>query len=48
MIKAENVVFVACDACVLFYQQYKNPTIDFKKLSRLCTVRTKELAPELF
>lgn len=31
-----------------FVKKFKNPTIDFAKLHRLCIVRTKELAPELF
>jgi hypothetical protein len=29
-------------------KKHKKATIDFAKLNRLCIVRTKELAPELF
>jgi hypothetical protein len=36
------------EECWNFVREFKNPTVDFKKLQQLCTLRIKELMPNIF
>ena len=36
------------EECWNFVREFKNPTVDFKKLQQLCTHRIKELMPNIF